>query len=278
MTKRALVLSGGGAKGAYQIGVLKALIEKGHRWDVVCGVSVGALNASLISMYDKRNQDKAVSFLEKVWVNEIKEDKDVFKPWLPWYFTFLPALWKGSLYSTKPLKKLITKNWTQPRVKDSDVDLYVGAVNLNTGYYETVDHNDENILDFILASASFPIAFPPVKIRGHKYTDGGVRNAVPIAEAIAAGATEIDIVMTAPPIPTMDPKGDGVTKTLVHVAMRVAEALADEVYITDLHQMCEAEGIKWNLWAPSGGTGVGALEFSEKDVKRLIEQGYKATK
>lgn len=98
MPKRGLVLSGGGAKGAFQVGVLEYLHEKGKLdFDIVCGVSVGALNATMVAQgeFDR---------LKELWEG-IKESPDIYKKnsWLG------IILGKNSLNDNRPLKELIEK-------------------------------------------------------------------------------------------------------------------------------------------------------------------------
>ena len=64
---KALVLSSGGLKACWQVGVIKALVEEGARWDVVCGCSAGAINAAIMCMYDVGDEKRAVDHLERVW-------------------------------------------------------------------------------------------------------------------------------------------------------------------------------------------------------------------
>src|SRR5574337_903246 len=103
---RALVLSGGGAYGAYQVGVIKALTEKGLQWDAIAGISVGALNGLQMAMYPSEKHALAAEELELMWANDIKGNDSIYKPWLPWKFNYIVSLWKGGLNSTKPLLKL----------------------------------------------------------------------------------------------------------------------------------------------------------------------------
>jgi len=58
--KRALILGGGGSKGAFQVGKLKQLVEQGYKWDQITGVSVGAINALFLGMFSKKDQDFGV--------------------------------------------------------------------------------------------------------------------------------------------------------------------------------------------------------------------------
>ena len=272
--KRALVLSGGGSKGAYQVGVIKKLAEEGKTWDIITGVSVGALNACFLSMYNKNEQIIAAKELEHFWLQNVKKDSDSYKGWLPGFLTYIPAIWKGSIYSTKPLKKLLINNFNIDKMKTTDVDIHIGVCSLNSGLYETVNGNHPQILDYILASASFPIAFPPIEIGGELYTDGGVRNSVPVMEAIRSGASEIDVIMNSPTTPATIHKDTKDIKKLIPAALRVTDILSDEVFITDLDEACKYHGIKLKVHAPERPFKQNSLDFSAKHVVSLIDYGY----
>jgi hypothetical protein len=108
---KALVLSGGGAYGSYQVGVLKALAEKNLvGWDVIAGVSVGAINTLWLSSFNKEEILEAIKSLEILWGTLIQGNKSIYKPWFFKPFNYVASLWKGSLYNTKPLLNLLKEN------------------------------------------------------------------------------------------------------------------------------------------------------------------------
>src|SRR3990170_691842 len=101
---RALVLSGGGSKGAYQCGVLQYLLnDLGIQYSVLCGVSVGALNAALLAMYPLGQEKQSFESLKNLWTG-INTSK-VYRKWAFW--GELAALWKPSLYDSTPLQMLV---------------------------------------------------------------------------------------------------------------------------------------------------------------------------
>ena len=93
-TCRILALSGGGAHGAFQAGVIKILDNLGHNWDVVTGISVGSLNGILLGMYPRNLQMVGVQDLENMWMNITSND--IYKwNWNP--------IWDQSLYDNDQL-------------------------------------------------------------------------------------------------------------------------------------------------------------------------------
>ena len=104
---KALVLSGGGSKGAYQCGALKYILgELKVPYDIFCGVSVGAINCGFLAQFKAGEEKESVAQLSKLW-DEIDTPK-IYQRWKP--FGRLHALWEKSFYDSSPLHKLITLN------------------------------------------------------------------------------------------------------------------------------------------------------------------------
>lgn len=191
---RGLVLSGGGANGAFEVGVLGHIIGnlKIH-YDVICGVSVGALNGSILAQYPIGEESDAISHLFHVW-RSVTCDSDIYRKWFHGILWHLPVLWHKSIYCTKPLSKLVYDNLDANKLRDSGKVFKVGAVCWNTGQYRTWDHRSKFIKEAVLASSAFPLFFEPVQVDGSWYTDGGLRDITPIKEAIDAGCDRIDVI------------------------------------------------------------------------------------
>lgn len=182
-----LVLEGGGAKGAYQIGAWKALKEAGIRIKGIAGTSVGALNGALICMGDL---EKAESLWENISYSQIMsvDDKvmeDIFKQKkisrdaLKDMMDYISA---GGVDIT-PLKELIAECVDEEKIQNSPMDLYIHTFSVDEMRDLNVDLKGiepELIKDFLLASSYiFPI-FKSEKLHGKTYIDGGAINNVPI--------------------------------------------------------------------------------------------------
>jgi len=195
MTKLALVLSGGGAKGAYQIGVYRALRRLGKNPEIVTGTSVGAINGLLIVQGDLY---KAV----KLWKNmsfdtiydensfdecENKAIKDVYKEYVKAFIT------EGGM----DISKLLTtfdEMFNYKKFFSSPINY--GLVTYNYSKNKPViktkkDLKKENVKDYVIASASCYPAFKPYKIGNDLYIDGGYYDNMPIDLAKKLGAEEI---------------------------------------------------------------------------------------
>jgi NTE family protein len=275
---RALILSGGGVKGAYQLGVLRYLTQVHNlSWDLIAGISVGALNGSYLAQFAPFEQKQGVTNLENIWRN-IKGNQAIYKPWLPSIVPnivgYVSSLWTGGLFSTSPLRKLIKRNFNHKALAYSGVKLMVGAVSITTGKCRFAREYENNLLDWIVASSAFPVAFPPVKIDGDVWIDGGMRKDVsPLSLVMEHNPTEIDIVMTSP----IDGKLVAPAKNksgALGVAIRTVQILNEETFPASLIATCIQRGIKVNVYAPTDNLKVDLLSFSPDAISKLLDQGY----
>lgn len=280
--KRVLVLSGGGSHGAYQVGVLKRLIEIGKFWDVIAGVSVGALNGTYLAMHNKKDIRVGMAELESIWLG-IKGTEDVIKPWAPWIFNYIPAYFKGSLKSTKPLLKIIQSKFNEPALLNSDVDMRVGTVALCDGKFHTIKKDTENFPLWILASSAMPVVMPPVELQGDKWVDGGVRNQTPLTSimdvvrgcAERGETVEVDVILTGPThdeILTEKPEN---VKNLMQIALRCAQIAIDEIYLTDLEVLKGMANV--TVYEPSKPLLTDSMEFPPVSIRSMIQAGYMET-
>ncbi len=231
MPKRGIVLSGGGAKGAFQFGVLEYLHEKGKLdFDIVCGVSVGALNATLLAQGEFQR-------LKELWLG-IRGNEDIYKKY-SWLSVILGK--KDSLNDNKPLKELIEKYVDRKKIIENFTSkgkiLKIGVVSFTTGQYKPISPTHSSFEQMLLASASIPIMFKPINISADdlQVVDGGVRNITPLKDAIDAGADEIVMVLASPRWVQPGKRKYG---NLLEIIIRTFDILANEVYITDIEN-CE---------------------------------------
>ena len=186
--RRALVLSGGGAKGSWQVGACQHLIvERGLWFDVIAGVSAGAVNAATLAQ--ARDPDELAAELEHlraVWLG-LRGSRDVYRRrWLGALGTVLAR--RASLYNAAPLRAILAGHIDPARVAASPVRLRIGYVDLLSGRYRTARNEHPTLVDAVLASCALPLIFPPVPLGdGNELAvDGGLRSATPLADALAA--------------------------------------------------------------------------------------------
>ena len=195
--KRGLVLSGGGSRGAYEIGAWQALEENGVRFDAVYGTSIGALNAGLVAQGDL---DTAVELWSNILLNQViaTDDEDFSvdrmihrkRDVIP----FILENAKNLRMDITPLENMLARHLDEKRVRVSGMDLGVMVVRvpqLTPVPMKLADMAEGSLNDWLLASAScFPV-FPLRKIDGDRYLDGGYFDNLPIDMAIADGMDEI---------------------------------------------------------------------------------------
>lgn len=229
MEKRALVLSGGGSRGAYQAGVVYHLLaEKGFQYDIITGTSVGALNGAFLAMFAKGQEKEAAEGLKKIWC-EIS-DKKVYKYWYKGILWLLPLLWKPSVYNTQPLADFVSGMIDIEKLKTSGKELRVGAVSLYSGERQVWTQDHPDIAKVVLASSSFPVFLEPIQIGEDLFTDDGVREQTPCEEAIKTGATHLDIVECSGP----GVQGTIKKKNAINVALRSLTSQIAEIQKGDI--------------------------------------------
>lgn len=228
---KALVLSGGGARGAYQAGVLNATAEiaahlgQKRPFEIYNGASAGAINASFLAT-QADNFLQATENLGNLWAT--LDAHQVFKSdalslgkigfkWmrdlpLGGMTGFSPG---PALLDTSPLRELLQNNLDFPKIQSNIQSgalraLAVTAVDYHTSMAATFIQGQENLpiwvrsrrysekstihTDHIMASSAIPLLFPPVEINGHHYGDGCLRNQAPLSPAIHLGAEKILVV------------------------------------------------------------------------------------
>jgi NTE family protein len=188
--KRALILSGGGARGAFQIGVWQYLQDKGWDPDMICGTSVGAINAVAIGT------DMPLAKMLDIWKTHNRNKMYRLK-----IFQFLWSIITGRpprpLMDTRPLRSMITRNLDIKKLRTSRRKIIITAVNLLTSRLTLFDNSVIDI-DHVMASSAMPIMFPWQYIDGEPYWDGGVMANTPLFPALENGAEEIIIVLLSP--------------------------------------------------------------------------------
>ncbi|MCW8398036.1 FAD-dependent oxidoreductase [Legionella sp. PATHC038] len=196
-----LTLQGGGALGAFECGVVKAMEEYGVYPDIVSGISIGAFNSAIIAGNPKHATEALESFWSDLaldtlqvsdeqtrrilssWQAMIWGSPNFFHPkWtMPIFSAAQSPIHWTSFYDTFYVKDLLRKYINCDTLKDSPIRLLVMAVNVETSEFETFDSYTDNItLDHILASGSLPPGFPWTTINHKHYWDGGIISNTPI--------------------------------------------------------------------------------------------------
>ena len=192
--RRALVLSGGGGRGAFQVGVLEYLESIGWKPDIIVGTSIGSMNAAVYAI-------GGITHLQKMWETIRTRDMQRFFRLKPWSSLFDRAPWKRTLEKYAPEDKLA--QITRP--------LYLVATDITTGH-PTVYTNSEKPErnkglyvkvpalrhEHLLASSSIPYVYAPIRVDDDNHWDGAVMYNSPLRPAIDAEAHEVLMVLLSP--------------------------------------------------------------------------------
>jgi NTE family protein len=185
----AFVLSGGASLGAIQVGMLRALYERGIAPDLIVGTSAGALNGAFIA--SRPQSPGTADELAEVWCGLRRGQVFPLNP-LTGLLGF--AGLRDHLVPDSALKRLIARHTEFDRLEDLPIPLHVVAVDVLTGAELRLSSGD--LADAVLASAAIPGVLSPVAWGDRVLMDGGVANNTPISHAIELGATKVYVLPT----------------------------------------------------------------------------------
>jgi NTE family protein len=280
---RALVLSGGAQKGSYEAGAIKYLLgELELQYSSLNGVSVGAINCAFIAQFPIGQEKQCADELYYLW-SQIKSSS-IYKRWFP--FGSFHALWRPGFYDSSPLFKLVHSVISLDRIRKAGKNVSIGVVCLNSGKYHLIDQNNDNFLDYVVASASFPVVFAPIKIDGQLWADGGVKTLSPISSAIDSGATTIDLIMTSP--------DKRISKWIEHpgtldILKRSIDLSTDKIMSNDIEKavmynklasagILDKRFVNINVIRPAYNLIEDLLDFDPIKIQEMMSKGYEDAK
>jgi NTE family protein len=263
------VLSGGGAKGAYEAGVAAAFVERGLPVQLAAGSSAGALNAAMIA-------DGRLDRLEALW-RGLSRDRVYalrapvfFAGLLPGWLTLLALDRAGSLFDPQPLRELIDGALDLERVRASPVRLLVVTTDLARRQPRIFD-NRSLTREALMAAAAVPGAFPAVDVDGALLVDGGLTGRAPVLEALAARATigrAVVVMSYAPAEPGRPPT----------TMRRAVEEAFEMGMIHQIRRDVELARLKFpdvelHLLTPSAPLALRPLDFDPAGIARALARG-----
>ncbi len=205
---RALVISGGGSKGAFAGGVAQFLIQDlGKQYDLFVGTSTGSLLVSHLALSKIEEIKKLYTSVNQSSIFRncpfIIKKKRGYNTININHFNVLKNLIKGrkSFGDSRNLRDLIKKSFSKEyfkRLQNGNIDVVVTVTNLSANEVEYKSIKEcmyEDFLDWIWISCNYPPFMSLVRKNNCDYVDGGLGSMVPIEEAIKRGATEIDVII-----------------------------------------------------------------------------------
>ena len=206
--KIGLVLSGGGGKGAYELGVWKALkeLDLSKHISVFSGTSIGAFNAVLFAMDD---MDRAEKLWDEVTMEQLVPISrfELFKRGIGLYLggrnlqlakKFLNEKMEHGAISNEGAIEIMDKYLDCNKIRDNEKICYVACTQLpdfNVKYFKIDDYDEENAKKMVLASASLPLIYDCTEVLGERYIDGGIADNVPIQPVYGENCDIIIVVL-----------------------------------------------------------------------------------
>ncbi|MEI2715333.1 MAG: patatin-like phospholipase family protein [Nocardioides sp.] len=183
----AFVLGGGGVLGAVEVGMLRALLEKGHKPDLVLGTSVGALNGAMVAKFP---DPEVIERLVALW-HAAGETREVYGD-KPIKSVRRAVATRTHLYSAKPLTARLREELGDVTFEELPVRFQVCAASIERAAEHWFDSGP--VVEAVVASAAVPGLLPPAKVGDEHFLDGGIVNSIPVGRAVKLGATRIFVL------------------------------------------------------------------------------------
>lgn len=288
--RAALVLPGGGARGAFQVGVLKAVAEllprnSANPFQIVSGTSAGAVN-SVVLASRAQHLRSAIAELEQVWGHfrchhVYKTDHlTMLKSSLHWLVSIVLGGWlvgaPKSLLDNAPLRELLNRNVHFPRIRDAIEAGHLDAVAVtaagyssarSTSFFEAEEtqpswertrrmgRRSKLNIDHIMASIAVPMVFPPVRIGNEYFGDGAMRQATPLSPAVHLGADRILVIGIRDETGDQSPDTGAESPSFAQIAGYMLDTLFLDGLYSDLERMTRINQLL-DAVAPEHRTGV----------------------
>lgn len=254
--KTALVLCGGGSRGAAEVGFYKALHELGIKVDLIVGTSVGAVNGAHIAAGIEPEA------LRRLWLD--------FHRWRPFRFNW-EVVWKGleasSILDPRGFKRFLEDTLAAKRFDELAIPLTIVATDLQKA--EPVCLDEGPLVFAVMASIALPLYFPPLPLGGRQLVDGGVTNNVPLDVAVKRGATRI-LSMICGCREELDRPVAG----LLNLESRAFQIATRQKLHWDLEHLKDKADIV--VLEPCLSSAKNVLDFSRTDY--IIEEAYRYAK
>ena len=256
----AFVFSGGGSLGAVQVGMLRALVERDIRPDVLIGTSAGSLNAAFVAGHG--SSAETVRDLGALWRGLRRADVFPFQP----VRAVLAALGRTeAVCSPEPLARLLRRHVAFSRLERATLPLHVVTADLLSG--ESVILSTGDAVEALVASCAIPAVFPAVRRDGRLLCDGALAVNSGIAHAATLGADVVYLLPAGTACALQEPPRHPVAAAVhaVTLLLHQRSLLESEVYATRLDL---------RVLAPPCPLAISGADFGQADT--LIARGYEA--
>lgn len=253
--RRALILCGGGARGAMEVGFYQAITELDLTFDLIVASSVGALNGALIAA------GLSPAELADQWGRTRRRDM------VAWDWRGLLSA-QGGILTLRPLRRLLEHVLPVRRFEALRHPLVIATTNLNTGgvhYW----HSEGDLIEPLIASMSLPGVFPPVWIEGQQHVDGGVGSNVPFEPALERGIRDMLLILC-----TCCPPAERTLRSPLAILFRSFSIALNAKYLSDLAHY-QRQYVSIRAVNPSFPDDVELLDFTQ--TRALIRAGYEQT-
>lgn len=270
MKKRlAVALGGGGARGAMQVGALRALLETGLKPDLLIGTSIGAINAAGLALWGL-NQE-GLEKLEHTY--QLMQDSKLLDPRL-FQFAWNAVSRRDNHQGSRSAREIFIAEGISSDLRFGQIQnirLATVAADLHTG--EPIIYGldpEQSVLEGVMASIAIPPWFAPIEINGRYVVDGGALSNVPIQPALALGATEIIALDLQDPEMNAD-----ATKVVGPLLMKLAYATVQRQLRLEM-ELAAARGVSVRHVSLQSTPSVPIWDF--KTHRDLFKIGYESMK
>lgn len=263
--KLAFVLSGGGSRGALQVGALRAILEGGYIPDIITGTSIGAANAAFLSIHGFTAE--GIEKLQSVWQSTVNQD---LLPTNLWTHTMRILLRKPGANTKERIREFAIANGLTPDLRFGDIKtarLYLVAADLNAGQ-QVIFGQDLNdfVLDGVMASMTLPPWMAPLEKEGRYLMDGAAVSNLPIEAALRQGASDVIALDLFDPN-EVETSSQGLRPFLWKLDKTVESRQAELEM-----KLAEARGVRVRRITLAGDTPVAIWDF--RHAVALMEKGY----
>lgn len=263
------------------------ILERGYWFDVIAGVSAGAVNGgALAQAHDPGELAAEFEHLRSVWFG-MRGNHDVYRRrWLGAIGTMLAR--RSSLYHTAPLRGILERHIDPARVKSSPIRLRVGYVDLHSGTYRRAANDHAELRDVILASCALPLVFPPVPLAdgAELGVDGGTRRVTPLPDALDA-LSELpesdepdEIWVLTPNIVTS--RSEAPCRTWLAVALRTIAVLTSQTFREDEAELeigpTKPQQFRVRLLHPRAELEGPVLAFEPERIRAWYDDGLRTAR